>query len=212
MDHDVSKMLSNRQIEMTKAVREGNLYEAMACHAQYPQLYLVKDSLGCAPVFVACSQGHDKIVEWMLSLEGIDIFASDKNDYNPLHAASSHGHLKVVNILLREGFSSPDQIDRVGFQGFSPFFVACIFDNLEIAKSLLRAGADINKVDKKDNTALLIACKVGKINTVMFLVEEGANTNLRNSEGFTALQIAEFHFHKDIVNYLKNHGVGLVTN
>lgn len=212
MDHDVSKMLSNRKIEMTKAVIEGNLYQAMACHAQYPKLYLTKDSLGCAPVFVACSQGHDKILEWMLSLEGIDIFASDKNDYNPLHAASSHGHLKVVNILLREGFSSPDQIDRVGFQGFSPFFVACIFDNLEIAKSLLRAGADINKVDKQNNTALFIACKVGKITTVTFLVEEGANTNLRNSEGFTALQIAEFHFHMDVVTYLKNCGANVVTN
>ena len=212
MDHDVSKMLSNRQAEMSKAVREGNLYRMMACHAQYPRLYLVKDSLGCAPVFVACSQGHDKIVEWMLSLEGIDIFASDKNDYNPLHAASSHGHLKIVDILLREGYSSPDQIDRVGFQGFSPFFVACIFNNLEIAKSLLRAGANINKLDKKGNTALHIACKVGKIDTVIFLVGEGINTNLKNSEGFTARQIAEFHFHEDIVGHLINHGFAAVTS
>ena len=184
-------MMAHHHSEMIKAVREGNLNKVMNINAESPKAYLIEDTLGCTAVFVACSAGHHEIVEYLLSLGGNDILASDINGYNPLHAASSHRHMKVVEILLREGFSSPDQIDRVGSQGLTAFFVASIFGNLEIARVLLRAGANINVSNKDGNTALMVACKVGKADTVKFLLEEGADPNLENNEGIRALEHAK---------------------
>jgi ankyrin repeat protein len=122
---------------------------------------------------------------------GNDIFAGDKNGYNPLHAASSHGHVKVAEILLREGYSSTAQIDRIGFQGLTAFFAACIFGHLEVARLLLKNGANINHTNKQGNSPLLIACNVGKISTLQFLLEEGADSNLSNNDQQTALMEAK---------------------
>ena len=202
MKLDILRIRTESQIEMIRAIRAGDLALAMACHSRHPQAYLLQDALGCTPIFVACSEGHHEIADWLLSLGGNDVLASDKNDYNALHAAASHGHLKTTHILLREGFASPDQIDRVGYQGFTPFFVACIFGYLEVAKVLLDAGANINKTDRQGNTALMVACKVGKFETVRFLIWQGAGIYQTNINGQNAVQIAAKNNHDEIAKYL----------
>jgi uncharacterized protein len=53
---------------------------------------------------------------------------------------------------------------------------------LEAAKALLDGGADINKVQKGDNTSPLLTAVInGEFDMAMFLIERGANVNLAAS-------------------------------
>ena len=61
----------------------------------------------------------------------------------------------------------------------------------------------------------MVACKVGKIGTVIFLMEEGADGNLRNEEGITAFNHAKMNGKRDIMTYLTECGkidIPLISN
>lgn len=65
-------MSSEGQREMGKAVRLGLLDQVKRCHERSPKLYLTADSLDCTTVFLACSEGHVDILEFLLNLGGKD--------------------------------------------------------------------------------------------------------------------------------------------
>jgi hypothetical protein len=73
----------------------------------------------------------------------------------------------------------------------------------EIAKYLISKGANVNGVDKNGNTCLfnLKMCKNGS-NMAQLLIENGADVNIINVFGFTALKFCE----SDVATILKNAG------
>ena len=118
---------------------------------------------------------------------------------------------------------------------FAPFFIKndTISDiGIDIVKSLIRAGANINEVDKDGNSALLyllytirsgIDSVFGIYETVeeyeedsgaslfleliKFLIDNGANVNIRNKEGETPLSLSK-EFPK-LTKFLKDNGAYL---
>ncbi len=55
---------------------------------------------------------------------------------------------------------------------------------------LLAEGADINEVDEKGNTALMLASKVGNPRMIKIILAHNPNIDMQNNEGYTALMIA----------------------
>ncbi|MDB2414437.1 ankyrin repeat domain-containing protein [Rickettsiales bacterium] len=78
---------------------------------------------------------------------------------------------------------------------------ACNNGNTEIAKALIKAGADVNLADNYGNIALIIACQNGYTETVKALIEAKADVNLTDSDGDTALMVATS---KDVVDKTNN--------
>lgn len=80
----------------------------------------------------------------------------------------------------------------------------------EVKKLLKDKSVDINEQDIENNTPLMYACEEGKKDIVKLLVEAGADLNMQNSYGETALRKVDspdsISIAKDITRYLIKHG------
>ncbi len=61
---------------------------------------------------------------------------------------------------------------------------------MEIAKLLIKAGADIDAQNNYNSTALIRAAWLGVTDTAKFLIAAGAKIDVRNEGGDTALMEA----------------------
>lgn len=77
---------------------------------------------------------------------------------------------------------------------------------LEIVKLLIKKGADINRLSWfAGRTPLIQACVVGSTEIVELLLKHGAKMDVQDMWGDTALSIAKFYNHKEIVKLLRKY-------
>lgn len=69
--------------------------------------------------------------------------------------------------------------------------------NLDIVKSLLEQGLDINVKDSNNETALILACIYGHFDIVKYLVEQEADINHSDIYGNTPLMHASRSYQND---------------
>lgn len=165
-----------------------------------------KDDLQCTPLHLACKKGSYEALELLLQ-SGANIYAQDHRLWNPLHYASYNGHAKLVNKLvkweadndvLKEMRSSQEKLpfhiakdDQVK-KAFSQIWRACKDGDLDLVRILIREGQQVNEQTQKfKNTSIHIASKHGHILIVKFLISQGAQLNIANAYGQSALDIAQ---------------------
>lgn len=93
-------------------------------------------------------------------------------------------------------------------QGRSALLLAVRADNVEIARALITAGADVNAKDSNRDTPFLYAGAEGRDDILKFILATG-NADLRdtNRYGGTALIPAAHHGHPSTVKILLNAGL-----
>jgi ankyrin repeat protein len=84
-------------------------------------------------------------------------------------------------------------IDMGGYDERTVLIHACITNHFALAKRLVEFGADVNKKDYFQKTALHCAVIVGNIDIVSLLLSHHANVNMQARQGFTALDFAAFN-------------------
>jgi len=84
--------------------------------------------------------------------------------------------------------------------------------HIDVVKTLLEKGVDINTKDEYGYTALSYAALKGHAEVVDLLIEYGADTNARNHWGGTALVQAVFFGHVDIAKILIDNGANMNVN
>jgi ankyrin repeat protein len=108
-----------------------------------------------------------------------------------LHAAARYGWLAGVECLLKEGVWEPSVADR---QGNTPLHSAIQGASSDCVKALLRAGANVNAVNREGRSALhLVAMEQMAFDTrriVELLVENGVIRSIQDSIGLTAMDWA----------------------
>jgi ankyrin repeat protein len=140
-------------------------------------------------------QGDLLRIEALLSAENIG--AEIKGE--ALARASSYGDVDLLHLLIRKGADvnhQPEQgrtilmiavTEGLYIQCGNDPLVTSYTGNTEIVTALLDAGARVDEADNEGNTSLMLAAQRARSGNVQLLLKAGANVNLRNAHGWTAL-------------------------
>jgi hypothetical protein len=105
-----------------------------------------------------------------------------------LHAASEHGGIGMAHYLVISIGSNPNDGDP---DGWTPLLRAAKNHHWEIVKLLVDAKARLNDcVQNNGNTSLHFAAMAGNSGMVKWLLEKGADMQIKNSEGKMPLHCA----------------------
>ena len=105
------------------------------------------------------------------------------NGLTPLLAAVSSGHLEMAALLLEKG---ADPNGQGGHYDFAPLAMA---GEVPMFDLLLEKGALVDQLDSRGETALVNAARNGQEIAVKWLIEAGADVNVINQTGDTALHV-----------------------
>lgn len=135
----------------------------------------------------------------------------NQGDYvnlTPLWLAAAYGRTEIAVRLLYEG-AKPDAADKN--HKYTPLMLACLSGDRVMAEHLIRKGANLEAksasaftsgfeaygsyatrtiTDLKQRTPLLFAAEGGHADLVRLLVSAGADPNVKNDDGWSALDAA----------------------
>ena len=121
----------------------------------------------------AVAQQHPEVVKVLLA-SGADVHARS-DTWSQMMAVSPHGH--------------PDYNRSIPHGGNTPLMFAARVGDLESARLLLAAGANVNDEDAWGVSVLVLAAHSGFRDVVQLLLDKGADPN-SSKAGFTALHEA----------------------
>ena len=164
--------------------------------------------------FIKVAKDKQSIQLRNLLLDGADPNTHDDFGETALNWASQLGHTPIVKDLLAAGAD----VEIIGrFFGASPLILAARGGFRGIV-SLLAVHADLNAKDLKGATALMRAVErpdslikpIRKINYIVkTLLNEGADPNIQDNEGYSALMWAVHWGNKDAIELLVEHGADM---
>ncbi len=134
---------------------------------------------------------------------GVDVNKPiNRNGQTPLFYARD---AETIAQLLRAGADA-----RVcDAKGRTPLFPCHFSRDVDAERLLMQRGVRINAQDNEGNTVLMMAV-TGSSSSVQALLDAGADPNIKNKAGKTALQIAQEnvskYYRNEIVKSLKKHG------
>ncbi|MYN63410.1 MAG: hypothetical protein F4X11_00015 [Acidobacteria bacterium] len=161
-------------------------------------------------VLMRCTATGDPVAVEALIEHGADIDATEpENGQTALMWAAAHLQPDVTRVLLDHGAAidartitrrqfrgtglrsttSPAGATHFDAGGFTPLLFAARHGDVDSARRLLNAGADVDETGADGNSALVLASMSGHPRLAEFLLARGANPNAGGA-GYTALHAA----------------------
>jgi len=196
---DVNVKAGDGSTPLLQAVDYGNLEIARALVGAKARVDIAND-FGVTPLLHAARTGNAQMVDLLLRAGASPSLAHPEGE-TPLMAAAGSGSVAAVRALLARG-ANVNATDK--FQTATALMWAAAEGHIEVAGLLLEAGADPNKqaaitsLTQRKNadhptggfTALMWAARNGSETMVRRLATGGANLNLKNGDGASAMMIA----------------------
>jgi len=213
IDADAKDELSNTPL--LEACRKGNLaliqnLESLGANPHH------RNRRGCTALAIACDEGHTEVVEYLLSVIGVDPNVAARNGRSPLFRSCTHNNIDDVTLLLNHGadvhcraighswrfqhaFVSLPPSWEIRRASVSLLHAAVMHGGHRLVQVLVDHGAPLDEVNNKGETALHILAlwdskRENRLAMTRTLVEAGANLHLVDRWGQTALVHALRHF------------------
>jgi ankyrin repeat protein len=167
--------------------------------------------------FTAIKQDNPDAIKTLLA-RGFDANTPDPKGQHGLYLALGEPSLKAAQVLI--SWPKTD-VNRLNAKGESPLMLAALKGYQDLAEQLIKRGADVNKtgwtalhyaassghlgiislliehsayIDAESpngTTPLMMAAMYGTPAAVKLLLQEGADPQLKNQQGLSALQFAQ---------------------
>jgi CDK inhibitor PHO81 len=153
----------------------------------------------------AAIYGKQFILEYGIA-KGVSVDRTDVYGRLPLHYASMHGWLDMLDSLLN---ASPESLNQIDHDNFTPLVHAIIQDRYECAERLVSKSARLDPASDTDHVPLNLACEHGSLRIVELLLNHGASI-LPDAEGlFPQHLVARSGQTPKLLFLLKKYGANL---
>ena len=199
---DPNATLASGETALMAAARAGSLEAVDALADRGADVNATETTRGQSALMWAVANEHPEVTRALLE-HGADV-----------HARSSTRTL-VFSMGGSRGAGSASRgitLEEVEQGGSTPLLFAARSGDLESARLLVAAGADVHDTTADGNTALVIAAHSGHGSLAAFLLDEGADANAAPL-GYTALHAAVVRgnlLDRDVLNRDPGAGVSLV--
>ncbi|MHC5154822.1 MAG: ankyrin repeat domain-containing protein [Planctomycetota bacterium] len=151
--------------------------------------------------FDAALNGDFQAIESELAA-GVDVNAANPNGQTALMLAAYNGHTKLVEMLIGRG----GQVNHLDSVNRTALMYCCSGPFPETVKVLIANGANVNLVDNNEGwTALMFAAAEGLAANVKILLDSGADTTPKDTDGDTAASFAAQNGHTQVVRMIAEH-------
>jgi len=148
--------------------------------------YNGEGGLDVTPLYDPCKNRDIEAVTFLLD-NGADINKTMNLNWGqkPLHYSTSHNEMNLFNLFLERNAN----VNVTNNIMDTPLHQACWLhaDHVQMAIRLIKAGADVNKVNNAGATPLWIASRDGRGEIVEALIEAGADVNKAVKNNYTEL-------------------------
>lgn len=157
-----------------------------------------RDRNGDSPLNMAASKGDAALVDLLLRANA-DVNLANLAGVTPLMGAAFSGNAEIVRKLLAAG-GDISPVDRVRKNAAT---YAAGNGCRECLLELIRAGTKVNAALENELTLLMWAAAYGHESSVRLLLEQGADRQLIDRRGKTAMDMAREGNHMNVVSLLE---------
>ncbi|XP_064027928.1 espin-like isoform X1 [Pogoniulus pusillus] len=164
-----------------------------------PSTLSAQTKTGATPLYLACQEGHLEIIQYLVQDCGADPHARAHDGMTPLHAAAQMGHNTVIVWLM--SFTTVSLSERDA-EGATAMHFAASRGHAKVLSWLLLHGGEIT-ADSWGGTPLHDAAENGELECCQILVVNGADLSVRDQDGYTAADLADYNGHSHCAQYLR---------
>ncbi len=160
-------------------------------------------------LFALCSNsktsGNHLDIMNLLLMKNVDVNWKNHAGATPLMICAKKGSVDLLDALLKSEKIKVDAIDQNKKTALFYAIESDYGENLNIISILINRISNINQIDSKGKSVLMIAVEKGSTETVKLLLNNGADTKIKGAQGEEITQLASKRGFLKIKEILENH-------